>query len=216
MDMIKRIFENNRAWVRESTRQDPDFFRRMLQGQSPNFLFIGCSDSRVPANVITGTIGGEMFVHRNVANQAIPSDLNMLAVLQYAVDVLRVPHVVVCGHYGCGGVKAALELPDGEHELVDQWLGHIRQLRQRHRAEFAALDHEAQARRLVELNVVEQVQNLAMTSVVQAARQRGQELHLWGWVYNIGDGLLHTLDVDSDRDAPEIARPEMPAARKAG
>ncbi|MBP2648025.1 MAG: Carbonate dehydratase [Gemmatimonadetes bacterium] len=207
MDAIKRIFENNRAWVRETMRQDPGFFQRMLKGQSPNFLFIGCSDSRVPANVITGTTGGEMFVHRNVANQAIPSDLNMLAVLQYAVDVLKVPHVVVCGHYGCGGVKAALELPDGQHELVDQWLGHVRQVRRRHHAELASLDAEAQARRLVELNVIEQVQHLAMTSVVRAARQRGQDLHLWGWVYSIGDGLLHTLEVNTAVDeVPELAR----------
>lgn len=195
MDVIKRVLEQNRAWVRDTNEQDPLFFARMLRGQSPTFLFIGCSDSRVPANVITGTTGGEMFVHRNVANQAIPSDLNMLAVLQYAVEVLKVPHVVVCGHYGCGGVRAALELPTGHHDLVDQWLGHIRQLRHRNHDELAPLDTEAQARRLVELNVVEQVENLEMTSVIQAARQRGQPVHLWGWVYNIGDGLLHTLDV---------------------
>jgi len=212
MDVIKRIFENNRAWVRETTEQDPQFFERMLGGQSPNFLFIGCSDSRVPANVITGTRGGEMFVHRNVANQAIPSDLNMLAVLQYAVEVLKVPHVVVCGHYGCGGVRAALELPAGHHDLVDQWLGHIRQVRLRHHDELAPLSVEAQARRLVELNVVEQVQNLAMTAPIQAARSRGQEVHLWGWVYNIGDGLLHTLDVNTSAVVPEIARVEMTAA----
>ncbi len=194
MEAIEQIFRQNRAWVHDMLAKDPEYFARMTAQQSPHSLFIGCSDSRVPASEITRTGGGEMFVHRNIANQAIPSDLNMLAVLQYAVEVLQVRHVVVCGHYGCGGVRAAQRLASGQYAMVDQWLGQLRLVRQQHLAELEALpDDDARDRRLVELNVVAQVRNLEATSVIQAARARGQVVRLLGWVYNIGDGLLHTL-----------------------
>ncbi len=194
MDELKRIFEQNKRWVLDTNAKDPGFFARHANGQSPHSLFIGCSDSRVAADAITGTRGGELFVHRNIANQAIPSDLNMLAVLQYAVDVLKVRHVIVCGHYGCGGVKAAQDLPTGSHGLVDQWLSHVRQVLRIHEAELESLPEERRYPRLVELNVLEQVNNLRNTSVVQAAWNRGQELKLTGWVYSLSDGLLRSLE----------------------
>jgi carbonic anhydrase len=203
MDEIRKIFQKNREWVHAMVEKDPQHFKRMTATQSPHSLFIGCSDSRVPANVITGTSGGEIFVHRNIANQAIPSDLNMLAVLQYAVEVLQVRHVIVCGHYGCGGVHAAQSLATGKYALVDQWLGQLRQINHRHQEELAAIaDPDARERRLVELNVLAQVENLRATSVVQAAQNRGQVLRILGWVYNIADGYLHTLLQDID-EPPE-------------
>jgi carbonic anhydrase len=216
MEEIHRMFMQNREWVRAMLDRDPDHFRRMTGKQTPHSLFIGCSDSRVPANEITGTRGGEIFVHRNVANQAISTDLNMLAVLQYAVEVLKVRHVIVCGHYGCGGVHAAQSLANGEHVLVDQWLGHIRQVRQAHLAELEAIaDPDARERRLVELNVIAQVRNLEATSVIQAARARGQVVRLLGWVYNIGDGLLHTLldDIEEPGDLSGVSASAAGSAR---
>ena len=216
MDVIKRMFRKNREWVHKMRQEDPDYFKRMTATQTPHSLFIGCSDSRVPADVITGTTGGELFVHRNIANQAIPSDLNMLAVLQYAVEVLEVRHVIVCGHYGCGGVHAAQSLATGKYALVDQWLGQLRLVNQRHRDELAAIaDPAARERRLVELNVLAQLENLRGTSVVQAAHNRGQTLHVLGWVYSIGDGLLHTLQDDIEEPPPlnGVASPATGAAR---
>lgn len=213
MEAIEQIFRQNRAWVHEMLASDPQYFARMTTQQAPHSLFIGCSDSRVPASEITRTGGGEMFVHRNIANQAIPSDLNMLAVLQYAVEVLQVRHVVVCGHYGCGGVRAAQRLASGQYAMVDQWLGQLRLVRQQHLAELEALpDDDARERRLVELNVVAQVRNLEATSVVQAARARGQVVRLLGWVYNIGDGLLHTL-LDDLEEPPALDEAPAPAGR---
>lgn len=216
MEEIHRMFRNNREWVRRMLEQDPGHFSRMTARQTPHSLFIGCSDSRVPANEITGTGGGEIFVHRNIANQALPSDLNMLAVLQYAVEVLQVRHVIVCGHVGCGGVKAAQSLATGKYALVDQWLGQLRQLRQDNQAALDALPtEEARDRRLVELNVLAQVRNLEGTSVIQAARGRGQVVRLLGWVYNIGDGLLHTLLDDIEEPPAPVDMPVTDASATA-
>jgi carbonic anhydrase len=182
------------------TRQDPEFFARLSKQQSPEYLWIGCSDSRVPANQIVGLLPGEMFVHRNVANVVVHTDLNCLSTIQFAVDVLRVRHIIVCGHYGCGGVLAALR--DDKLGLVDNWLRHVQDVRWKHREEVDALTTEnAQHRRLCELNVVEQVLNVCNTTVVRDAWARGQSLTVHGWAYDIGDGLLTELAQQSARDA---------------
>ena len=210
----KRIFESNRRWVAETNAADPEFFTRLAAVHNPQFLFIGCSDARVPANVITGTENGEMFVHRNVANLVVPSDTNLLAVLQYAVDVLKVREVFVCGHYGCGGVAAAMDRRNGALPLVDNWLSHIRGVMRLHSAELRALPtDELRYRRMVELNVAEQVHNLARTPVVQEAWARGQPLGVHGWAYELGDGLLRDLHV-SLREMPADV-PMMHAAQPA-
>ncbi len=176
------------------TAQNPDFFRRLARQQVPQYLWIGCSDSRVPANQIVGLLPGEMFVHRNIANVVVHTDLNCLAVMQFAVDVLRVKHIIVCGHYGCGGVLAALR---GEkHGLVDNWLRHVQDVRSKHQQEIDALENEQQRHaRLCELNVIEQVLNVSGTTIVRDAWARGQELVIHGWAYDIRDGLLRDLDV---------------------
>ena len=174
------------------TRQDPEFFSRLARQQAPQYLWIGCSDSRVPANQIVGLLPGEMFVHRNVANVVVHADVNCLACMQFAVDVLQVRHVIVCGHYGCGGVLAALR--DERLGLVDNWLRHVQDVRLKHRAELERLAHEgARHRRLCELNVVEQVMNASQTTVVREAWARGQPLALHGWIYDVADGLLRDL-----------------------
>ena len=192
MRALSHLFENNRAWAAEMTRQDPDFFKRLSLQQAPQYLWIGCSDSRVPANQIAGLLPGEMFVHRNIANIVVHSDLYCLSTLQFAVDVLRVGHVIVCGHYGCGGVLAALR--DDRVGLCDNWLRHVQDVRRRHQPELDALDTEVQRhRRLCELNVLEQVVNVAKTTVVLDAWARGQALAVHGWVYDIQDGLLRDL-----------------------
>lgn len=189
MRVLNHIFENNRAWAAEMVRQDPDFFTRLAHQQAPQYLWIGCSDSRVPANQIAGLLPGEMFVHRNVANVVVHADLNCLSAIQFAVDVLRVGHIIVCGHYGCGGVLAALR--DEKLGLVDNWLRHVQDVRRRHQAELSALEHETDRHnRLCELNVIEQVLNVSQTTVVRDAWARGQELAVHGWVYDIRDGLL--------------------------
>ncbi|KAB2969702.1 MAG: carbonate dehydratase [Thermoanaerobaculia bacterium] len=192
MRLLAHLIENNRAWAEAMTRSDPDFFRRLGGQQAPRYLWIGCSDSRVPANQIVGLLPGEMFVHRNVANLVVHTDLNCLSALQFAVDVLRVAHVVVCGHYGCGGVLAALR---GDRlGLVDNWLRHVQDVRDRHREQLDALATERLRHdRLCELNVVEQVVNVCRTTVVREAWARGESLAVHGWVYGIGDGLLHDL-----------------------
>ena len=193
----ERIFRNNREWVERTTREDPTFFSRRLNKQEPTFLFIGCSDSRVTAELLTGALPGEMFVHRNVANLAVHTDLNFLTVLQYAVDVLRVPDILVCGHYGCGGVKAAMDEPQGR--LVDHWLRNIRDVMRLHEAALQALpDDEARYRRLVELNAAEQAYNLRRSPVVEAAWARGQPLAVHAMVYDIQDGLLRDLELSAD------------------
>jgi carbonic anhydrase len=190
--VTRDLFANNRSWAAEMTRRDPDFFSRLAGQQAPKYLWIGCADSRVPANEIVGLAPGELFVHRNVANLVVHSDLNCLSVLQYAVEVLGVQDVVVCGHYGCGGVKAAL---DGvSHGLIDNWVRHVEDVAQRNGVELAALDDAgARADRLCELNVLEQVRNVARTTIVEEAWRRGQSLTIHGWIYSIGDGLLRDL-----------------------
>lgn len=189
-----RLLENNKNWVREQLELDPDFFERLSKGQSPDYLWIGCSDSRVPANQITGTDPGEVFVHRNIANMVVHSDMNMLSVLSYAVDVLKVKHIIVCGHYGCGGVIAAMK--NQQFGLIDNWLRHIKDVYRYHHVELDAIeDEDLRARRLVEVNVQEQVHDLGKTSIVQNAWKRNQPLHIHGWVYDIKDGLINDLKV---------------------
>jgi carbonic anhydrase len=192
--VLSELFTRNRAWAADVTRQDPEFFSRLAGQQAPQYLWIGCSDSRVPANQIVGLLPGEMFVHRNVANVVVHADLNCLACMQFAVEVLRVRHIIVCGHYGCGGVLAALR--DERLGLVDNWLRHVQDVRLKHRAELERLADEGQRhRRLCELNVMEQVVNVSQTTVVREAWARGQPLALHGWIYDVADGLLRDLDM---------------------
>ena len=194
MRTLKKIFEQNRAWAEEISAREPGFFRALARQQSPEYLWIGCSDSRVPATQLAGLAPGEMFVHRNVANLVVHTDLNCLSVMQYAVDVLRVRHVIVCGHYGCGGVQAALE--GARFGLIDNWLRHVQDVMWKHRAALeGAGEASARLKLLCELNVVEQVWNVCRTTVVQGAWERGQELSVHGWVYGLDDGLLRDLDV---------------------
>ena len=194
MSEIDRLIQNNRAWARRKTEQDPGFFQRLLAQQNPEFLWIGCADSRVPANEIVGLDPGELFVHRNVANLVVPSDFNCLSVLQYAIEVLQVRHIIVCGHYGCGGVRAALDRHD--HGLINNWLAPIKEVAAQHRAELAAIAEEAgRVDRLCELSVMRQVRNVAQSPHVQRAWGRGQPLDLHGWIYGIGDGLVRDLAV---------------------
>jgi carbonic anhydrase len=191
----EQLFENNRQWVAAKTAADPVFFERLATGQTPEYLFIGCSDSRVNANEITGTTTGHMFIHRNIANVVVPTDLNLMSVLQFAVEVLEVEHVIVCGHHGCGGVRAALD--HRHHGLINKWLMSIKDVYRLHAAELDAIaDGEARYRRLVELNVEEGVYRLAHTSFVQ--RRWGPRVrdHVHGWVYDIRNGLLRDLEVD--------------------
>jgi len=189
-----RLLENNKNWVREQLDLDPTYFEKLSKGQSPEYLWIGCSDSRVPANQITGTEPGEVFVHRNIANMVVHSDMNMLSVLSYAVEVLKVKHIIVCGHYGCGGVIAAMK--NQQFGLIDNWLRHIKDVYRYHHVELDAIEDENErARRFVEVNVQEQVHDLGKTSIVQNAWRRNQPLHIHGWVYDINDGLINDLKV---------------------
>ncbi len=194
MPPLKELFDNNRRWAASVTARDPQFFETLSKQQSPRYLWIGCADSRVPANEIVGLRPGELFVHRNVANVVIHADLNCLSVLQYAVDVLGVVDVIVCGHYGCGGVLAAdANLSIG---LVDNWLRHVQNVRERHRDILDRCDDVAtRTDRLCELNVIEQVRNVCQTTVVQDAWRRQQQLSIHGWTYGLHDGLLRNLDV---------------------
>lgn len=189
---LSDLFENNRRWAAQMAADKPSFFGELLEQQTPEFLWIGCSDSRVPANEIVGLMPGELFVHRNVANVVVHTDLNCLSVLQYAVDVLKVAHVIVCGHYGCGGVRAALD--DARLGLIDNWLRHVQDVQHKHRAQMASLtDPATRLQRLCELNVVEQARNVCETTVVRDAWQRGQALTVHGWIYGLSDGLLKDL-----------------------
>lgn len=193
MKALPFLFENNRRWASQISQSDPSFFSTLAKQQNPEFLWIGCSDSRVPANEIIGLLPGELFVHRNVANLVIHTDMNCLSVLQYAVDVLKVKHVIVCGHYGCGGVGAAIE--SQPHGLIDNWLRHIRDLHQRRSSELLCLStEEERINRLCELNVIEQVKNVGNSTIVQEAWQRGQMVTIHGWIYDISDGLLSDMD----------------------
>jgi len=196
MDEHEKLLANNRAWAAARIKQDPTFFTRLSGQQAPAFLWIGCSDSRVPANEIVGLDPGELFVHRNVANLVVHTDVNCLSVLQYAVDVLRVRHVIVCGHYGCGGIRAAID--ESAHGLIDNWLRHVQDVQRSHRAELTALDPQARIDRLCELNVMEQVRNIARSTIVQEAWQRGHDLELHGWIYGLSDGLIRDLNVSVD------------------
>jgi len=194
MRILKHLFDNNQAWAARIKESNPDFFSRLSRQQRPEFLWIGCSDSRVPANEIVNMLPGEIFVHRNIANVVVHTDLNCLSVIQYAVDVLKVKHIIVCGHYGCGGIRAALE---GEaHGLIDNWLGHIKDVYRYHQAMIDGVaDEQEKVDLLCELNVIEQVVNVAQTTVVQNAWRSGQELDVHGWIYSIGDGILKDLDI---------------------
>ncbi|HYN44186.1 MAG TPA: carbonate dehydratase [Thermoanaerobaculia bacterium] len=204
MKHLPRLFENNRAWAAEVLRSDPGFFSRLSLQQSPSYLWIGCSDSRVPANQIVGLMPGEMFVHRNVANVFVHSDLNALSTLHFAVEVLRVSHVIVCGHYGCGGVLSALR--GDRHGLVDNWLRHVNDVRDKHRARLAPRGTEAEEHdRLCRLNVVEQVLNVTNTTVVRDAWARGQSLAVHGWIYGVEDGLLEDLGITGASEADVAA-----------
>jgi len=194
MDELGKIFDNNRRWAERQRAEDPEYFERLAQQQAPQYLWIGCSDSRVPANQIMGLAPGEVFVHRNVANLAISSDLNFLSVLQYAVEVLRVRHIIVCGHYGCGGVRAACE--NAQLGLIDNWLRRIKDIYSRHRDELDHLPAGAtRADRLCELNVLAQVQSVCQTTIVQNAWANGHTLSVHGLVYSLKDGLLNDLAV---------------------
>lgn len=210
---IDRLFANNQAWITRKTAQDPDYFGRLSRQQAPDFLWIGCSDSRVPANDIVGLDPGELFVHRNVANQAVPSDLNLLSVLQFAIEMLSVRHVIVCGHYGCGGVKAAL----GRQELglSDNWLQPIKQIWMRNREALQSLSEDEQLARLCELNVRHQVTNVAATTLVQEAWARGDLLHVHGWIYALDDGRLRDLGckVTGPEGLDPALRLKVPAGR---
>jgi len=193
MDKIEEIFNNNKNWSKQVHKTDPEFFQRLSTQQNPDILWIGCADSRVPANQIIGLPPGEVFVHRNIANVIVHTDLNALSVIQYAVDVLNVKHIIVCGHYGCGGVKAAMgETP---HGLIDNWLRHIKDVARFHEDEmFRISDDEARFARLCELNVLEQVQNILNTTVVRGAHDRGEDLKVHAFIYDIKDGLIRDLN----------------------
>ena len=196
MSGIPALLENNRRWSEGITEQNPQFFEQLSRGQSPQVLWIGCADSRVPANQVIGLDPGEVFVHRNVANVVVPTDLNCLSTIQYAVDQLKVEHLMVVGHYGCGGVTAALH--DTRVGLADNWLRHIKDVRDRHAALIEATPEAHRVDALCELNVIEQVMNVAQTTVVQDAWARGQPLTLHGWVYGLRDGLLQDLLMTAD------------------
>jgi carbonic anhydrase len=190
----KSLLDNNKVWVSKNLEKDPDFFKRLADGQQPPLLWIGCSDSRVPANEIIGAQPGEVFVHRNIANMVIHTDMSMLSVLDYAVNVLNVKHIIVCGHYGCGGVQAAMG--NKQIGLIDNWIRHIKDVYRHHATELNAIDGEKNRfNRFVELNVSEQVFDLAKTSIVQGAWKKKKELHIHGWVYDIADGLINDLEV---------------------
>lgn len=194
MQDLDTLFENNRAWSQRLRAQDPDFFNALSKQQNPRYLWIGCADSRVPANQIVGLMPGELFVHRNVANLVVHTDFNCLSVLQFAVDVLGVKHVIVCGHYGCSGIRAAAAKE--RIGLADNWLRHVQDVRHKHEPLLAGLpDFDSQCNRLCELNVIEQVANVVHTSVIQDAWSRGQEVSVHGWIYGLHNGLIQDLRV---------------------
>ena len=204
MDKLHDLITNNRAWAATKVAADPGFFTRLTRQQSPKYLWIGCSDSRVPANEIVGLDPGELFVHRNVANVVVHTDLNCLSVIQYAVDVLKVEHVMVCGHYGCGGVVAALR--GSKLGLIDNWLRHVQDVMDKNAGALSAVaDERRRADRLCELNVVEQVLNVCETTVVQAAWGRGQKLSIHGWIYGLADGLVRDLGITVCTEADRVA-----------
>jgi len=197
MKDLHRLLDQNRAWAESIKASDPDFFQALAKQQTPRFLWIGCADSRVPSTQLAGMKPGEMFVHRNVANLVVHTDFNCLSVMQYAVDVLKVEHIIVCGHDGCGGVKAAMS--NLQFGLIDNWLRHVQDVVHEHEEELAKIEDENERLdRLCELNVIEQVRNVARTTIVQSAWERGQELVVHGWIYGLQDGLLRDLGVTID------------------
>lgn len=211
MNVYQSLLDGNKEWVAERLKEDPEFFERLSKGQSPQVLWIGCSDSRVPANEITKTMPGEIFVHRNIANMVVHSDMNMLSVLDYAVNILKVKHVIVCGHYGCGGVKAAME--NEQFGLVDNWLRYIKDVYRIHHAELEGIaDPEARFDRFVELNVIEQVLDLTKTSIIQNSWKARMEPHVHGWVYSLRTGIIKDLKVSFNSHAklPDIYRINSP------
>ncbi|HHJ17102.1 MAG TPA: carbonate dehydratase [Gammaproteobacteria bacterium] len=191
MKTLKYLFDRNLAWAASIKEKDPEFFSQLSRQQAPEYLWIGCSDSRVPANQIVNLPPGEVFVHRNIANVVVHTDLNCLSVVQFAVEVLKVKHIIICGHYGCGGIKAALE--NQEHGLIDNWLRHVKDVIRFNEESFKGLDHAEQLDLLCELNVKEQVTNICNTTIVQNAWKRGCELSIHGWIYNIENGILKDL-----------------------
>jgi carbonic anhydrase len=215
MRILRNLFANNQAWAHEMTRHEPDFFARLSRQQAPQYMWIGCSDSRVPANQIVGLMPGEMFVHRNVANVVVHTDLNCLSAIQFAVEVLHVAHIIVCGHYGCGGVLSALR--DEKLGLIDNWLRHVQDVQFKHRGPLMALADDAQRHdRLCELNVIEQVVNVSQTTVVREAWARGQALAVHGWIYKLTDGLLRDLGMCVTAEAEITRCYEAALAQKTG
>ena len=216
MKNLKHLFDKNRAWAADLTARHPNFFEELARQQTPEHLWIGCADSRVPANQIVGRLPGELFVHRNVANVVVHTDLNCLSVIQFAVDVLKVRHVIVCGHYGCGGVLAALR--GDKLGLIDNWLRHVQDVRHKHQSLLDGIgDDTLRHDRMCELNVIEQVLNVSQTTLVQDAWARGQELTVHGWIYSIQDGLLRDLGITVSaeaelRDCYEAAVASLPPA----
>ena len=194
MRILKDLFESNKKWAKKIKESDPDFFKRLSKQQKPEYLWIGCSDSRVPANEIVDMMPGKLFVHRNIANIVVHTDLNCLSVIQYAVEVLKIKHIIVCGHYGCGGIQAAMD--NQEHGLIDNWLRNIKDVYRYHEAKLDAIeDQKKKIDLLCELNVIEQVSNICHTTIVQNAWKSGQDVAVHGWIYNIKDGILKDLDV---------------------
>lgn len=206
MKKLKKIFDANKEWSTKITEHDPEFFANLAKQQTPEYLWIGCSDSRVPANQIMNLPPGEVFVHRNIANVVVHTDMNLLSVMQYAVEVLKVKHIIVCGHYGCGGVKAAMD--PHEHGLIDNWLRHIRDVGRFNALKLQDLDEDTMIDRMCELNVVEQVSNVCNTTIVQHAWKAGAELCVHGWIYDVANGILKDLDscVDSMDQLEELNR----------
>jgi carbonic anhydrase len=206
IERIEELLRNNAEFVAEHLRLDPHYFEQLSEGQHPSFLWIGCSDSRVSPDRITGSQPGDMFVHRNIANLVVQTDMNLLSVLQYAVDVLEVQHVIVCGHYGCGGVKASMG--ETQHGLIDNWLRALKDIRQYFWTELAALDEHARFDRMVELNVIEQVYNLGKTSIVQNAWRRGARPYIHGWVFDLASGFIRpqTSMINNDAAMQEVCK----------
>ncbi|HEC30029.1 MAG TPA: carbonate dehydratase [Gammaproteobacteria bacterium] len=192
MKTLKYLFDKNLAWATSIKEKDPEFFSRLSKQQAPEYLWIGCSDSRVPANEIVNLPPGEVFVHRNIANVVVHTDLNCLSVVQFAVEVLNVKHIIICGHYGCGGIEAAME--DKEHGLIDNWLRHIKDVIRFNTEKFNGLEYEEKLDLLCELNVKEQVTNICNTTIVQNAWKKGRDLSVHGWIYNIKNGIIKDLD----------------------
>jgi carbonic anhydrase len=214
MRSLTNLLERNRAWAEKIESQEPGFFQKLSEQQSPEYLWIGCSDSRVPANEIVALSPGEMFVHRNVANVVVHTDLNCLSVMQYAIEALKVKHIIVCGHYGCGGVKAALQ--NMKLGLIDNWLRHVQDVRQKHEAQLAGIANESdRLDKLCELNIIEQVINVCQTTIVQSAWENGQELIVHGWVYRLSNGILRDLNIhiSSQEEIATIYQNAIAAAR---